>query len=403
MDDARRDSSPPSGVRAPPLTVAPSAAGAPGSPADFGQPRPPLLPGQPNGDARGWAHRYPSPSRARLPTGPQPPPPSPHAHHAPPPLRTPPSFFTGSRRHRGGLPQPPTGGHLAEKGTPQTRWGSRPCPSFPLLHASWRGVSHTPLPMHHMSWPRVAFASPSSRYPKGGGRRPLGGAPRTPGAATPDWRVVGPAGARFEPPPPYFRWPRPPVPPRSPPCPPPRLGRRGPRVRFEPAPPLDALYGQCGPPGERRGPALPRAPPPTTAGARGLAAPGGLLCRGGRGDRALHTRPQLGSVPTAPGTDAGCGVPHRHRAQGRGNSPGHRPPPGRRQVPTAGLILAPHFLFIIIPLGRPGPQSPRRVSSWGRILRPSGTEEQAEVSHPADVGSLRPHGAPGHPGHPSRG
>ena len=163
VDDARRDSSPPSGVRAPPLTVAPSAAGAPGSLADFGQPRPPLLPGQPNGDARGWAHRYPTPSRARLPTGPQPPPPSPHAHHAPPPLRTPPSFFTGSRRHRGGLPQPPTGGHLAEKGTPQTRWGSRPCPSFPLLHASWRGVRHTPLPMHHVSWPRVAFASPSSR------------------------------------------------------------------------------------------------------------------------------------------------------------------------------------------------------------------------------------------------
>ena len=82
VDDARRDSSPPSGVRAPPLTVAPSAAGAPGSPADFGQPRPPLLPGQPNGDARGWAHRYPTPSRARLPTGPQPPPP-PRMHTKP--------------------------------------------------------------------------------------------------------------------------------------------------------------------------------------------------------------------------------------------------------------------------------------------------------------------------------
>ena len=72
-------------------------------------------------------------------------------------------------------------------------------------------------------------------------------------------------------------------------------------------------------------------------------------------------------------------------------------------MPTARLILAPHFLFIIIPLGRPGPQSPRRVSSWGRILRTWVTEEQAEVSHPADVGSLRPQGAPGHPSHPSRG
>ena len=72
-------------------------------------------------------------------------------------------------------------------------------------------------------------------------------------------------------------------------------------------------------------------------------------------------------------------------------------------MPTTRLILAPHFLFIIIPLGRPGPQSPLRVSSWGRILRTSVTEGQAEVPHQADVGSLRPHGAPGHPGHPSRG
>ena len=91
------------------------------------------------------------------------------------------------------------------------------------------------------------------------------------------------------------------------------------------------------------------------------------------------------------------------QAPGRGNSPGHRPPPSRRKVPTARLILAPHFLFMIIPLGRPGPQSPRRVSSWGRNLRTSVTEKQAVVSHPADVGSLCPHGAPGHPGHLSRG
>ena len=72
-------------------------------------------------------------------------------------------------------------------------------------------------------------------------------------------------------------------------------------------------------------------------------------------------------------------------------------------VPTARLILAPHFLFIVIPLGRRGPQSPQRVSSWGRTLRTSVTETQVVVSHPADVGSLRPHGTPGHPGHPSRG
>ena len=53
---------------------------------------------------------------------------------------------------------------------------------FPLPHASWRCMCHTSLPMHHVSWPRVAFASPTPK-PHGGGQRPLGGAPRTPAAA----------------------------------------------------------------------------------------------------------------------------------------------------------------------------------------------------------------------------
>ena len=147
----------------------------------------------------------------------------------------------------------------------------------------------------------LCLPSPTPK-PHGGGRRPLGGAPRTPAAAPPDWRVVGPAGARYEPPPPSIHLPRPPDPPPVPPCPPPRLGRRGPRVRFEPAPPLVALYRQCGPPGERRGPALPRAPPPTTAGAKGQPAPGGLLCRGGEATGRFVPAPNGGLYP-------------RHRAQ----------------------------------------------------------------------------------------
>ena len=57
------------------------------------------------------------------------------------------------------------------------------------------------------------------------------------------------------------------------------------------------------------GTALPRAPSPTPAGAKGLTAPGGLSVPGGRGDRALRTRPQWGSVPTAPGTDTHWGIP----------------------------------------------------------------------------------------------
>ena len=119
-----------------------------------------------------------------------------------------------------------------------------------------------------------------------------------------------------------------PCPPPVPPCPPPRLGRRGPRVRFELAPPLVALYGQCGPPGERRGPALPRAPPPTTAGARGLAAPGGLLCRGGKATGRFIPAPNWGLCP-------------RHRAQspvgGYHTATGHK---GEVIAPGIGLPQA---------------------------------------------------------------
>ena len=43
MDDARRDSSPPSGMQAPPLTAAPPNTSS-DTPADFGQPRPLLRP-----------------------------------------------------------------------------------------------------------------------------------------------------------------------------------------------------------------------------------------------------------------------------------------------------------------------------------------------------------------------
>ena len=104
----------------------------------------------------------------------------------------------------------------------------------------------------------LCLPSPEPK-PHGGGRRPLGGAPRTPAAAPPDWRVVGPARARYEPPPPSIRLPGPPDPP---PCPPPRLGRRGPRVRYEPAPPLDALTGSAGRQESGGAPHCPERPPP---------------------------------------------------------------------------------------------------------------------------------------------
>ena len=230
----------------------------------------------------------------------------------------------------------------------------------------------------------------------GGAPRTLGGAPRTPTLLPQrggwwDQPVSGPTWHGTQ----------------SPPLSPTPAGAARPARAVRARVALVTLYKQCGPPGVRRGPALPQAPPPTPAGARGLAAPGGLLCRGARRPGASyppptgvcahgtgHRRPLGGTTP--PPTSS-------PRPQERGNSPGHRPPPGRGKVPTARLILAPHSLFIVIPLGCPGPQSPRRVSSWGRNLRTSVTETQVVVSHPADVGSLRPHGTPGHPGHPSRG
>ena len=40
---------------------------------------------------------------------------------------------------------------------------------FPLPHASWRCMCHTSLPVHHVSWPRVAFASPPPHRNRTGG------------------------------------------------------------------------------------------------------------------------------------------------------------------------------------------------------------------------------------------
>ena len=191
---------------------------------------------------------------------------------------------------------------LRTRGPAARGWGPGLAPHPPATRIMASHVSYLPpYAPCVMAAGGLCLPSPTPK-PHGGGRRPLGGARRTPAAAPPDWRVVEPAVARFKPPPPSIHLPRPLDPPLSPPCPPPRLGRRGPRVRYEPAPPLVALYVQCGPPGERRGPALPRAPPPTTAGAKGQLAPGGLLCRGDEATARFVPAPNGGPYP-------------RHRAQ----------------------------------------------------------------------------------------
>ena len=135
-----------------------------------------------------------------------------------------------------------------------------------------------------------------------GGPTAPGWAPRTPGAATPDWRVVGPAGARFEPPPPSFHLPRPPDPPPVPPLSPTPAGaaRPAPAVRAHAAP--CCIIRTVRAARRAEGPRTAPSAPPTMAGARGLAAPGGLLCRGGEATGRFIPAPNWGLCP-------------RHRAQ----------------------------------------------------------------------------------------
>ena len=131
---------------------------------------------------------------------------------------------------------------------------------FPLPHASWRCMCHTSLPVHHVSWPRVAFASPPPhRNRTGGGRRPLGGAPRTPAATPPDRRVVGPAGARYELPPPSIHLPRPPDPP---PAPHPGWGGAARACGSSPRRPLLHYTGSAGRQESGGAPHCPERPPP---------------------------------------------------------------------------------------------------------------------------------------------
>ena len=107
---------------------------------------------------------------------------------------------------------------LRTRGPPARGGGSRPCTPSPCH--THHGVTCVIPPSlctmcHGREWPLPPLPHTETAR---GGRRPLGGAPRTPAAAPPDWRVVGPAGARYEPPPPSIHLPRPPDPPPVPPA-----------------------------------------------------------------------------------------------------------------------------------------------------------------------------------------
>ena len=215
MENARRDSTPPSGVRAPLLTVAPSAAGALGSPADFGRPRPPVFPGRPHSDALRLSSPHPRPPCARAH------PPAPHSNvHAvpPPPPHSPAPPLSSSEAPEVGCRGRRRTAALRTRGPPARGAGPGLAPLPPATRIMASHVSHLfPYAPCVMAASGLFLPSPTPK-PHGEGRRPLGGAPRTPVAAPPDWRVVGPAGARLEPLPSSMQLPRPLDPP---PCPPP--------------------------------------------------------------------------------------------------------------------------------------------------------------------------------------
>ena len=152
---------------------------------------------------------------------------------------------------------------------------------------------------HGREWPLPPL--PLTATARGGPKAP-GWGPQDPTAAPPDWRVVGPAGARYKPPPPSSHLPRPPDPPLSPPLSPTPAGAARParavRARAAPCCIIRAVRAARRAEGPRTAPSA----PPTTAGARGLAAPGGLWCRGGEATGRFIPAPNRGLCP-------------RHRAQ----------------------------------------------------------------------------------------
>ena len=97
---------------------------------------------------------------------------------------------------------------------------------------------------------------------------------------------------------------------------------------------------------------------------------------GGQRQLSLHTRPECGSVPTAPGTDTPWGntlPPRTVYTGGGGNSARQRSPPGRGKLLTARPILVLSLLFIYSP---PGPHRPQHPAV-GKSLAPNpGTQRR---------------------------
>ena len=174
---------------------------------------------------------------------------------------------------------------------------------FPLPHASWRCMCHTSLHMHHVSWPRVSFASPPPHQNRtGGAEGPCVGHPEPLQLRLPTGGWWGPPvrGSSPRHPPSTCRDPL--TPPLSPPLSPTPAGVARParaiRTRAAPCCIIRAVRAARRAEGPRAAPSA----PPTTAGAKGQPAPGGLLCRGDEATARFVPAPNEGLYP-------------RHRAQ----------------------------------------------------------------------------------------
>ena len=148
MDDARRDSSPPSGVRAPPPTAALRHSERPGLPGRLWPAPDAPPPGRPPGDALRLSSPHPRPPRARIQPpahSPPPPPPRPSVHAVPPPPpHSPAPPLSGSEAPEVGCRSRQRAAALRTRGPPARGGGPGLAPLPPATRIMALHVSYLP-------------------------------------------------------------------------------------------------------------------------------------------------------------------------------------------------------------------------------------------------------------------
>ena len=144
------------------------------------------------------------------------------------------------------------------------------------------------------------------------------------------------------------------TPPAPPPCPPPGWGGAARACGTSPRRPMLHYTGSEGHRELGGAPHCPEPPPPTTAGAKGQTAPGGLLCRGARRPGASyppptgvcahgtgHRHPLGGSHSTTPPQHHGHGRKGIAPGNGLPQAEGRCRPPGSSWPPISSSLSSP--------------------------------------------------------------